>query len=179
MKKMILFSLLILLVSCSTGNYVRKGFPVLKSVEKVDLARYLGKWYEIARFPFVFEDGLVNTTATYSLLDNGKIRVLNEGYRGTAAGKKETAKGAAWVPDSQQSSKLKVSFFAPFSSDYWVIALDDLNYSYAMVSSGYKYLWILSRTPQMDDTLYAALVEQAAALGFQTEKLYKVPQNWE
>jgi len=179
MKKIFFLCLSILLFACSSGNAVRKGYPALQAVADVDLSRYLGKWYEIARFPFVFEDGLVNTTATYSLLKNGKVSVLNEGYRDTATGKKSTAKGVASIPNPAMNSKLKVSFFGPFAADYWIIALDEIDYSYALVCSQYKYLWVLSRTPIMDDSIYNELVQKATAWGFQTEKLYKVPQNWD
>ncbi len=178
MKKLFIFTLFVVFFSCSTSNFVREGYPTLESVGNIDLGRYLGKWYEIARYPFFFEDGLVNTTATYSLLENGNIRVVNEGYRDTASGKKETALGEAWIPNKNSTAELKVSFFGPFAADYWVIDLDTEDYSYAVVSSGYKYLWILSRIPKMDEELYASLLQKVAKLGFDIDKLYKVPQNW-
>jgi apolipoprotein D and lipocalin family protein len=177
MKSIAFVFLPLALFSCATGHYVRAGFPPLRSVEQVDLSRYLGRWYEIARFPFVFEDGLINTTATYGLQQDGTIEVLNEGYRDSAAGKKETARGRAWIPDPKQTARLKVSFFGPFSSDYWVIMLDEKDYSYAVVSTGYQYLWILNRTPVMDAALYERLVRQAAELGFDTGRLIKVHQE--
>jgi apolipoprotein D and lipocalin family protein len=178
MKKLSVFALLVVLFSCSTNNFVREGYPALKSIGNIDLAKYLGKWYEIARYPFFFEDGLVNTTATYSLLENGNIKVVNEGYRDTTSGKKETALGEAWIPNKNITAELKVSFFGPFASDYWVIDLKTDDYSYAVVSSGYKYLWILSRTPKMDEELYSLLLQKVTKLGFDISKLYKVPQNW-
>jgi apolipoprotein D and lipocalin family protein len=178
MKKAAFVLLVLAVFSCSSGPYVRDGYPQLQSVGTIDLQKYLGKWYEIARYPFIFEDGLVNTTATYSLLDNGHIKVLNEGSRGNAQGKREAANGDAWIPDARRNAEIKVSFFGPFSSDYWVIDLDAAGYSYAMVGSGYNYLWILSRTPTMDDALYAALVQKAKDLGYETGKLFKVPQEW-
>jgi apolipoprotein D and lipocalin family protein len=179
MKKLLFALLPLMLISCATGNYAREGFPPLQAVEKVELSRYLGRWYEIARFPFFFEDGLVNTTATYSLQADGNILVLNEGYRNTVSGNKETARGWAWIPDPKQTSRLKVSFFGPFASDYWVIMLDEKDYSYAVVSTGYKYLWILSRTPVMDPGLYERLVKKAVEFGFDTSKLIPVPQQWD
>ena len=178
MKKNFLTLVPLMLFSCASGTYIREGYPPLQAVEKIELSRYLGRWYEIARFPFVFEDGLVNTTATYSLQPDGNIRVLNEGYRDSPTGKKATARGWAWVPDPARTAKLKVSFFGPFSSDYWVIMLDEENYSYAVVGTGYKYLWILSRTPVMEADLYDRLVARAAELGYDTSRLFKVPQQW-
>ncbi|MBN2351979.1 MAG: lipocalin family protein [Spirochaetales bacterium] len=85
----------------------------------LDLSRSLGRWYEIARLPFVFEDGLVNTSATYSLQADGNIQVLNEGYRNTFTGKKEKARDWAWVPDPARTAKLKVSFFGPFAGGFY------------------------------------------------------------
>jgi apolipoprotein D and lipocalin family protein len=178
MKKVLYMFVMISISSCSSAKFVRDGFPPLVSIGKIDITRYTGKWYEIARFPFYFEDGLVNTTATYTLLADGRIRVLNEGYRDSQAGKKETAEGIAWVSNEERNAELKVSFFGPFSSDYWIIELDKNDYSYAMVCSGYKYLWILSRTPVLDRTIYKALTDKAAELGFETTKLYEVPQVW-
>ncbi|MBN1409204.1 MAG: lipocalin family protein [Spirochaetales bacterium] len=178
MKNGVIVFLILIIISCNSNNFIREGYPPLQSVGNIDVERYLGKWYEIARMPFFFEDGLVNTTATYSIMENGNIKVVNEGNREVASGKKESAYGEAWIPDQTRNAELKVSFFGPFSSDYWIIDLDKENYSYAMVSSGYKYLWILSRTPAMDDALYSGLIEKAGELGFETKKLYKVPQDW-
>ncbi|MBN1755222.1 lipocalin family protein [bacterium] len=149
----------------------------LDLVEGFNLDRYLGTWYEIARFQHRFEKDLEMVTATYELLEPGKVRVINRGYN-PGKGKWEDAKGRAWVPDPSQAARLKVSFFLFFAADYRVIALDQENYSYAMVTSGSPdYLWILSRTPEMNPQLYMDLVDYARELGFDTSQLYKVKQN--
>ena len=150
----------------------------MQAVSEVDLERYAGKWYEIARLPNSFEKGLVCTTAKYTLKDDGRVGVLNEGYRGSKEGGKSSANGTAWIPRPQEPGKLKVSFFWPFSSDYWILALDGKGYTYAMVGNpSRKYLWILCRQPVMDEDIYAALVESARSLGFPTDPLYRVPQD--
>ncbi len=138
----------------------------LKTVDHVDIERYMGTWYEIAKFPQRFEDGLVGITATYSLLPNGKVRVLNSGYVGDFNGKLKTAKGKAWVVDKRTNAKLKVSFFWPFAGDYWVIEVGK-DYEYAVVSEPSKrYLWILSRTPKMDKVVYGDILERLNKNGF-------------
>jgi len=146
------------------------------TVKELDLNRYLGTWYEIARFPHSFEKDLVGVTATYSLREDGKIKVLNQGYKNTLDGELSVAEGKAKIPDKSQPGKLKVSFFWIFYGDYNVLELEE-NYQYVMIgSSTPKYFWILSRTPQMDAATYEMLLEKARKRGYNLDKLYKVPQ---
>jgi len=146
---------------------------MLEVVPHVDLDKYLGKWYEIARLPAKFQEGCAETTATYSLLKNGNISVLNECKRN---GKVKTAKGTAKVVDKGTGAKLKVTFFWPFYGDYWIIKLGN-NYEYAVVGTpNLKYLWILSRTPQMDSKLFSELKEFAKTNGFDVGKLIETSQ---
>jgi len=147
------------------------------TVKELDLNRYLGKWYEIARFPHSFEKNLVGVTATYTLKDDGKIEVLNEGYKNTLNGERSKAIGKAKVPNILEPGKLKVSFFWIFYANYYVLELDNVNYQYAVIgSSSDKYFWILCRTPQMDPAVYNMLLDKARKRGYNLEKLYKVPQ---
>jgi lipocalin len=147
------------------------------TVKSLDLNRYLGTWYEIARFPHSFEKNLVGVTATYSLREDGKIKVLNQGYKNTLDGELSKAEGKAKIPDPLKPANLKVSFFWIFYAEYNVLELDE-NYQYAMIgSSSAKYFWILSRTPQMDDTTYEMLLEKAQKRGYDLSKLEKVPQK--
>ena len=146
---------------------------MLDVVPHVDLEKYLGKWYEIAHLPAKFQEGCDETTATYTLLKDGKISVLNACKRN---GKIKTAKGKAKVVDEATGAKLKVTFFWPFYGDYWIIGLGD-NYEYAVVGHpGRNYLWILSRTPSMGDALYGRLLEKLAATGYDVSRLMKTPQ---
>jgi len=142
----------------------------LEVVPHVDLERYLGKWYEIAHLPAKFQEGCNETTATYTLLDNGTISVLNECKKN---GKTKLAKGKAKVVDKTTNAKLKVTFFWPFYGDYWIIKLGN-TYNYAVVGTqNREYLWILSRTPQMDDTLFSELADFVKSKGFKVENLIK------
>lgn len=148
------------------------------TVPELDVERYMGKWYEIARFQHSFEKNLVGVTATYKLRNDGKIDVTNAGYQNTLDGKFKKAKGKAKIPNPEEPGKLKVSFFLFFYSEYNVLKLDTVNYQYALIgSSTPKYLWILSRTPEMDESTYQMLVLEAKSRGYNTEKLFKVPQK--
>jgi apolipoprotein D and lipocalin family protein len=151
--------------------------PELKTVESVDVKRYMGTWFEIARFPQRFEKGLVGITANYTLLPEGKVSVVNSGYKGDLNGKLKTIKGKAWVADTKTNAKLKVSFFWPFSANYWILELGN-DYEYAVVGDeSRKYLWILSRTPQMDEAVYNELLKRVQDKGFDISKLEKIPQK--
>ncbi|HEY9177715.1 MAG TPA: lipocalin family protein [Flavipsychrobacter sp.] len=145
----------------------------LETVPEVDVQRYMGKWYEIASFPQSFQKGCSCTVAEYELMDNGKVRVTNSC---DAKGKRKVAKGKAWVTEKSTNAKLKVSFFWPFSGKYWIIDLAD-DYSYAVVGHPNRdYLWILSRTPQMDAQTYRQITERAKAKGFDITRLQKTRQ---
>ena len=173
-KNHLLLLSLVIFTFCSTQIQSKRIDKT--TVKELDLNRYVGKWYEIARFPHSFEKDLVGVTATYELMDNGKIRIINEGYKNTLDGKHSKAEGKAKVPDKSEPGKLRVSFFWDFYSDYYVLELDE-NYRYAMIgSSSDKYFWILSRTPQMDESTYTMLLEKAQKRGYNLKKLIKVPQ---
>jgi apolipoprotein D and lipocalin family protein len=176
MQKFRLFLILSFLfsLSCSNSNSQMLDKTTVKSL---DLNRYLGTWYEIARFPHSFEKNLVGVTATYSLREDGKIRVLNQGYKNTLDGELSKAEGKAKIPDPMKPANLKVSFFWIFYAEYNVLELDE-NYQYAMIgSSSDKYFWILCRTPQMDQTTYEMLLEKARKRGYNLAKLEKVAQK--
>lgn len=147
----------------------------LVSVNSVDLQRYVGKWYEIARYPNRFQrDCASDTTADYALRPNGKVGVVNTCRR--SDGKTRKASGSAKVVHPS-NARLKVTFFWPFYGDYWIIGLD-ANYRWAVVGEpGRKYLWILSRTPQMSAADYQQAVEQARAAGYDPSRLMKTPQS--
>jgi len=170
---LLIFSILFVLSCTNTNSQMLDK----TTVKELDLNRYLGKWYEIARFPHSFEKNLVGVTATYSLRDDGKIKVLNQGYKNTLDGELSVAEGKAKIPNKLEPAKLKVSFFWIFYGDYNVLELDE-NYQYVMIgSSSDKYFWILCRTPKMDDLTYNMLLEKARKRGYNLDKLYKVPQK--
>jgi apolipoprotein D and lipocalin family protein len=154
----------------------RQASPPLSVVPCVDLERYAGVWYEIARYPHRFQEGCVGSRATYALRDDGKISVLNECYEESFSGKLRTAQGKAWVVDKETNAKLKVSFFWPFSGDYWIIDLGE-DYEYAVVGHPTrKYLWILSRTKEMEESLYREILVRLREKGYDTSKLIRTPQ---
>ena len=164
------------LAGCQASGALPNAAP-LDSVASLDVDRYLGKWYEIAKYPVSFEKGLVGVTAAYSKRDDGNIRVENAGFKDSFDGKRKTATAKAWIPDPAHPARLKVSFFWPFSARYWVIALDE-NYRWAVVGEpGRRYLWILSRTPTMDEATYERIVARIHELGYDTDRLEKMPQQ--
>lgn len=165
------------LVACSSNpSGALPGAGELSSVQDFETERYLGLWYEISKYPVSFEKGLVAITADYSLRDDGNIRVLNSGLEGTLDGKSKNAKAKAWAPDAEQPARLKVQFFWPFKADYWVIALDP-DYRWAVVGEPKRrYLWILSRTPSLSDSTYAAILDRITELGYDLSRLESVLQ---
>lgn len=144
-------------------------------VQNFDAQRYLGKWYEIARFDHPFESGLEQVTATYSLRDDGGLNVINRGYN-PDRGMWQQSTGEAYFTGTPRTAALKVSFFGPFYGGYNVIALDD-NYRYALVCGPDRdYLWILSRTPSLPANVKQQMLEIASRQGFAVEKLLWIKQ---
>jgi apolipoprotein D and lipocalin family protein len=137
-------------------------------VSHVELSRYTGVWYEIARYPNRFQKGCTDTSAAYKLGPDGSLTILNSCLK---KGALDTEKGKARVVDPTTNAKLKVSFFWPFSGDYWIIDLG-ADYDYAVISGpDRKYLWILARSPQMDATLYGEILKRLKEQGFDISRL--------
>jgi apolipoprotein D and lipocalin family protein len=151
------------------------GKDELKVVQSVDLSRYVGRWYEISRLPNSFQKKCASTvTADYTMRADGRIEVINRCRK--ASGEYATAKGKAKIVDKKTNAKLKVTFFWPFYGNYWILDLG-ANYEYAVVGEpGRKYLWILSRSPRMDEALYQQLLRKMAAQGFNTEMMIRTSQ---
>ncbi len=163
-------------LGCGITTTERLGLGPLKTVGHVDLGRYLGTWYEIARFPQSFQEGCVASTATYTLRSDGLIDVLNTCRNETLDGDERNALGLARVVDVETNAKLQVTFFLFFWGDYWIIDLAD-DYSWAVVGHPSRdYLWILCRTPQMDEGVYSGILERLEAVGYETDRLYVTPQ---
>ena len=172
MKRIMAFALMaISIVGCATN--APSGIQV---VDEFDVNRYTGTWYEIYRLDHKFERGLSDVKATYTLKDDGTIRVENEGKR--EDGSRSYIEGRAQFNGEPNEGSLKVSFFGPFFSGYHIIALDQENYEYAMIAGqDFGYLWILSRTPQLDGEIADALLAQASSIGYSLEELVEVPQG--
>ena len=144
------------------------------TVKQLDIHRYMGKWYEIARYEHSFEKGMTHVYTEYSLLDNGKIHVVNKGMKN---GKPKEAIGKGKQPHPiEYPGRLKVSFFLWFYADYYILELDE-DYQYALVgSSSDNYLWILSRTPEMPKAQLDGLLQKIIQRGYDVSKLIFVEQ---
>lgn len=170
-RKIALTAIILLIInSCITIKHETKV------VNPFNAERYLGTWYEIARFDLRFERNLKNVTATYSQLKNGNIKVLNKGYN-TIKNKWTEASGIAKFVDSKSEGRLKVSFFGPFYSPYNVIAIDK-NYQYALVvGADTDYMWLLSKEKKMPENIKQDYLKIAKDLGFKTNDLIWVQQD--
>ena len=146
----------------------------VQTVIDFDLDRYLGTWYEVARLDHSFERGMSHVTANYSMRDDGGVSVVNRGYKITK-GEWDEATGKAYFVGDADIGQLKVSFFGPFYGAYNILELDKDNYQYALVAGPDRsYLWILARSPQLDQNVMSALVNKARSLGFPTDELIYV-----
>ena len=149
----------------------REGIQIICDL---DLKRYLGNWYEIGRLPLKSEKGMDNITAIYNLKKNGKIEVVNSGYK---KGKKKGIRGSAWVNEEKCTGALLVRFFWPFKSEYNVIKIEK-EYRYAVVMGETKdNLWILNRSPQMDESIYNDIITFLDEKGFEVDKIINPMQD--
>lgn len=142
-------------------------------VPSVDLARYAGTWYEIAKYPNRFQRGCDGATATYALRPDGRVDVTNRCLEDRPGGRERSVRGIAKVVDPATNARLSVTFFWPFSGDYWILDLGEA-YEHALVGSpDRKYLWLLARSPAMDDATYGRLLDRARALGFDPARMVR------
>jgi len=163
------FAAFFVTIGCTSG--IPKNAPT--TVSSVDLQRYSGTWYELASYPQFFERGCSNVKATYTPKD-GYIEVFNQSIKNK---KKNTIKGKAFVVGNSGNSKLKVQFFWPFKGNYWIIDLAP-DYSWAVVSDPKrKTLWILSRSPVMEESLYTSLVTKLVNRGYDKDKIVRMVQD--
>lgn len=183
MRNWSIFIIGVIILSAATIYGHKPELPPLKTVDTVNLARYQGKWFEIARYPNRFQKKCAgNITATYIINPNGRIKVVNECR--TIDGKAISATGEAKIVDRSTNAKLKVRFAPAFLSflpmvwgDYWVIDLDR-GYQYAVIADPEReYFWILSRTQTIDDSAYEAILKRAESQGFERSKVIKTPQG--
>jgi apolipoprotein D and lipocalin family protein len=170
--------LLVLSLLLSVQLSFAKNLP-LPTVSNVEIERYLGKWYEVSSFPQKFQKGCTATFAVYSFRPDGDIKVYNSCRLGSPDGKLKEVIGRAWIKDKATNAKLRVQFFLRnfrfflFSGNYWILDLDE-NYETVLVGDkSRKYLWILSRDPNIDPKRYEELVAKAKYLKFDTTKLVK------
>lgn len=172
MKKILLITLTLFLLCTGCS----KNYLPLKTVTEIDLEKYSGLWYEIARLPNKFQEDCYGTTAEYKIIDEETIRVINSCFEDSLKGELNQSKGKAFVDDLNEKGKLKVQFFWPFKGDYWIIALDQKNYEYAVVGTpSRKYLWILGRSQVFNKALFDSLVSYAQENKFETKNLIIEP----
>lgn len=178
-KLCFILSVTIMIISTSCSKSQNHEKMIDKTVvNELDLEKYLGTWYELARYNHRFEKNLVGVTANYSIRKDGKIKVLNSGYKKSLSGKFSKATGKAFIPNpDKEPAKLKVSFFWNFYGDYYVLDLDK-NYEWAIIgSSSDNYLWILSRKPQIKEELYHQLLNKISQRGYDISQLIIVEQK--
>lgn len=175
MKKIImLLCVLLTVLSCQSKSISDDLSPDNSTVQKLDIQRFMGIWYEIARYEHRFEKGMTHVSATYQLSDDGKISVVNAGLK---EGKRKQIKGRAKQPDANDPGKLKVAFFLWFYSDYYILDIDP-EYRYALIgSSSSKYLWIMSRTPTIPENDFELLIGKLKKRGYDTDRLIIVRQD--
>ncbi len=178
--RLFISSCLIAVVALFSTACPRKAPP--DTVAFVDLTQYAGLWYEIASYPQFFNKGLVGTTAEYTLLDDGTVEVFNRGFEGDFDGPESTITGVASVKDTETNAKLDVRFPSVFGGifpgPYWIIELDDVDYTYAVVSDPRcSTLFILSRTPTVDQDFLDELIGRLADRGFDPDQLNMTPQQ--
>jgi apolipoprotein D and lipocalin family protein len=166
MKIHIALASLLLLNACAGKAGPVGNLAVPQPAKSVELERYLGRWYEMARYEAPFQKDCEGVTADYSLREDGKIKVVNSCRKGAVDGKLEQAEGKAKVVDTTSGAKLKVSFFGPFYGDYWVLdRAEDYSWSIVGEPSG-RYLWILTRTAKPDSKTRSMLEARVKALGY-------------
>ena len=158
---------LVLIPSCASMPRV----PPLETVAFVDVERYMGKWYEIASYPTFFNRRCTATTAEYTLQDDGTVRVVNECRIGDPSGRVDRIEGTARVVNQETNAELKVSFSFFAKGDYWIIDLDE-DYQWAVVGDpGRLTLFILNRTPTLDDQVYQDILSRVRARCYDPEYL--------
>ena len=162
----------LILSGCAWGT--KPEGPPVTTVPKVDLARYMGTWHEIAKYPNWFQKGCVGSTAEYRLAPDGKsVEVVNRCTEEGPGGKVRSARGKARVVDPATNAKLSVTFFWPFSGDYWILALGP-EYEYVVVGTpNREYLWFLARTPTVSDGLYDLFLREAERQGFDPSRVVR------
>jgi len=159
---------------CSRG--MKPGEVPVTVVPRVDLARYMGTWHEIAKYPNRFQKGCGRASAEYRLAPGGeRVEVLNRCEGAGPDAQPRSILGTARVVDPATNAKLKVTFFWPFSGDYWILALG-AEYEYAVVGTpDRKYLWFLARTPAVSDELYGLFLREAKRQGFDPSRVVRSP----
>ncbi|MDZ4838902.1 MAG: lipocalin family protein [Bacteroidota bacterium] len=181
-RKTLSFLIMASAVGALSYNFTKKAMAQSNQgndvVQNLDIQRYMGDWYDIAHLPQRFQKGMVGVMAHYKYdADKNEVEVTNTGIKGGFDGKVSKIVGHARIVDSITNAKLKITFFWPFTGDYWVLDVAD-DYSWALVGNGgRKDFWILSRTAKMSDNTKKLLLDKARARGYDVSKLIYTPQR--
>jgi apolipoprotein D and lipocalin family protein len=159
------------LVGAAIFSSCTRTYAPLDTVGSVDLKKYQGRWYEIARLPQRFEKDCYAVFADYTIHPDGYVEVHNSCRKGSLTGEVKDANGKAFPVEGSNNSKLRVQFFWPFRGDYWVLKLDPENKHVLVGSPDRESMWILARTPQLDASIYKELVDYARDKGFPVDEL--------
>lgn len=161
----------VVLAGCTTTP------PATRTVAKVDLNRYLGKWYVIANIPYLLEKGKVASYDTYSMRPDGRMNNIFTFRKGSLGAPEQSWHGIAWVVNRESNAEWRVRFIWPFYSTYLVLELDP-EYRWAVVATpGHNLLWVLARERNLDDDIYEEILQRIARQGYDTNRLSKVPQS--
>jgi lipocalin len=165
------------LVSCATPPALSTAS--IPAVASIDMTRYAGKWYEIARIPSIpIGRDWVNTSDTYTVNSDGTVTVVYEGFKGSPQGKRQFLKGHQWIPDTRVMGDTLISFFPLITNQNRIVLLDP-DYRFFVVTSNSKdLLWIMGHEPRMSDTDYQGVLGALTAWGFDVTRLEKVRQEW-
>ncbi|MBB4026974.1 MULTISPECIES: lipocalin family protein [Butyricimonas] len=175
------FLLAVLLVGCNIMAATAQSDKIVdnRAIDTLDLKKYVGLWYEIARFDHPFERGLVGVTTEYTIKPGGSIEVIGRGYQDSLRGEKKEIVGHVHIPDTTQPGVLKVTFFLIFNTDYHILEVEK-DYSAALIgSSQCDHLWIVSRTPKLPPKKLDDLMQRARRRGYDTTALIFVPHGQE
>ena len=160
----------VVLAGCTTTP------PATRTVAKVDLNRYLGKWYVIANIPYLLEKGKVASYDTYSTRRDGRMNNIFTFRKSSLDAPEKSWHGIAWVVNRESNAEWRVRFLWPFYATYLVLELDP-DYRWAVVATpGHKLLWVLARERQLNETTYSVILQRIAGQGYDTNHLNKVPQ---
>lgn len=167
-----------LIPSCQISND-KKDYGIMKTVDYVDIEKFMGEWYVIANIPTFIEKGATNAIESYRLNNEGDIETTFSFFKDSPLGKKKVYKPKGFIYNSKTNAEWRMQFLWPFKMPFLIIDLPK-DYSYTVI--GYpsrKYVWIMARESKMDDEVYAQILTNLSSIGYDLSMIKKVPQNWE
>ena len=167
----------VLAIAMLLGACASKG-PEMKTVDYVDLDRFMGDWYVIANIPTFLEKGAHNAVETYALNDDGTVATTFVFRDGSFDGEEKTYTPKGFVRDDGSNALWGMRFIWPIKADYRIVYLDE-NYAQTVIARQKRdFVWIMARTPEISDEDYDKLIEFVASIGYDVSKIERVPQSW-